>query len=449
MQIKNICCIGAGYVGGPTMAVIALKCPDIKVTVVDLNIDRIAAWNGPIENLPIYEPGLAQVVNKARGRNLFFSTEVDKAIDSAEMIFMAVNTPTKTEGEGAGMAADLRYVEACTKNIARVAKTDKIVIEKSTLPVRTAEKIKEILNKQGSSGVHFEILSNPEFLAEGTAIQDLFKSDRVLIGGDSSEKGQKAVQTLVNIYIKWIPKEKILTTNVWSSELSKLASNAMLAQRISSINSLSALCEKTRADIEELSKAIGMDHRIGPHFLKTSVGFGGSCFQKDILNLVYLCKFYGLHEVAEYWHQVIKINDYQKKRFAQKIIDHFSGDLNGKKIAILGWAFKVNTNDSRESPAIYVAEKLFKAGAIMEIYDPMVSKESVFSDISFYWEVSKIKDLKSRISVNDSLTTLDLSVDAAAILTEWDEFKNLDFSKTIVFDGRGVVSSSKYSIGKG
>ena len=448
MQIKNICCIGAGYVGGPTMAVIAMKCPDIKVTVVDLNAARIAAWNGPLENLPIYEPGLAEVVAEARGRNLFFSTEVDKAIEKAEMIFMAVNTPTKTEGEGAGMAADLRFVEACAKNIARVATTDKIVIEKSTLPVRTAEKIKEILNSEGN-GVHFEILSNPEFLAEGTAIEDLFKSDRVLIGGDASETGQKAVQALVDIYANWIPKEKILTTNVWSSELSKLASNAMLAQRISSINSLSALCEKTGADVEELSKAIGMDHRIGPKFLKASVGFGGSCFQKDILNLVYLCKYYGLEEVADYWHQVIKINDYQKDRFAQKIIDHFGGDLTGQKIAVLGWAFKANTNDSRESPAIYVTEKLFKAGAILEIYDPMVSKESIFSDIDFYWEASNKEDITTRISVLDSISTLDLSIDAAAILTEWEAFKSLDFSKTIVFDGRGVLSSSTYSIGKG
>jgi len=430
------------------MAVIAMKCPDIKVTVVDLNAARIAAWNGPLENLPIYEPGLAEVVAEARGRNLFFSTEVDKAIEKAEMIFMAVNTPTKIEGEGAGMAADLRFVEACAKNIARVAITDKIVIEKSTLPVRTAEKIKEILNSEGN-GVHFEILSNPEFLAEGTAIEDLFKSDRVLIGGDASETGQKAVQALVDIYANWIPKEKILTTNVWSSELSKLASNAMLAQRISSINSLSALCEKTGADVEELSKAIGMDHRIGPKFLKASVGFGGSCFQKDILNLVYLCKYYGLEEVADYWHQVIKINDYQKDRFAQKIIDHFGGDLTGQKIAVLGWAFKANTNDSRESPAIYVAEKLFKAGAILEIYDPMVSKESIFSDIDFYWEASNKEDITTRISVLDSISTLDLSFDAAAILTEWEAFKSLDFSKTIVFDGRGVRSLSTYSIGKG
>jgi UDPglucose 6-dehydrogenase len=448
MQIKNICCIGAGYVGGPTMAVIALKCPGIKVTVVDLNAERIAAWNGPLENLPIYEPGLSEVVEKARGRNLFFSTEVDKSIDQAEMIFMAVNTPTKTEGEGAGMAADLRHIEACAINIAQVSKTDKIIIEKSTLPVRTAEKIKEILDNQGN-GVHFEILSNPEFLAEGTAIQDLFKSDRVLIGGDSTETGKKAVQSLVDIYASWIPKEKILTTNVWSSELSKLASNAMLAQRISSINSLSALCEKTGANIEELSKAIGMDHRIGPKFLKASVGFGGSCFQKDILNLVYLCRHYGLDEVADYWHQVIKINDYQKNRFAQKIIDYFEGDLTGKKITILGWAFKAKTNDSRESPSIFIAEKLYKAGANLQIYDPMVSKESIFRDIDFYWESTKTKDLNSQILVLDSMNKLDLGNHAVAILTEWELFKNIDFSKIIVFDGRGVISSSAYSIGKG
>jgi UDPglucose 6-dehydrogenase len=447
MKIKNICCIGAGYVGGPTMAVIALKCPYINITVVDANPEKIKAWNGPLADLPIYEPGLSDVVKETRGRNLFFSDDIAGNIEKAEMIFIAVNTPTKTEGEGAGMAADLSYVEACAKDIARIAKTDKIVIEKSTLPVRTAEKINEILVSEGN-GVNFDILSNPEFLAEGTALEDLFKSDRVLIGGEETETGQKAVQALVEIYANWIPKEKILTTNVWSSELSKLASNAMLAQRISSINSLSALCEKTGADIDELSKAIGMDHRIGSKFLKASVGFGGSCFQKDILNLVYLCLHYGLEEVADYWHQVIKINDYQKDRFAQKIIDHFKGDITGKKISILGWAFKANTNDSRESPSIYVVEKLFKAGAILEIYDPMVSKESIFRDIGFYWEASKTEDLKSRISVLDSISTLDLNVNAVAILTEWEAFKNLDFSEIVVFDGRGVVAKSNYSIGK-
>ena len=444
MQIKNICCIGAGYVGGPTMAVIALKCPEIRVTVVDLNLERIAAWNGPLENLPIYETGLTEVVAETRGRNLFFSTEVDNAIEGAEMIFMAVNTPTKTEGEGAGMAADLSFVEACAKNIARVAKTDKIVIEKSTLPVRTAEKIKEILDKQGN-GVHFEILSNPEFLAEGTAIQDLFKSDRVLIGGDETVSGQKAVQALVNIYANWIPIEKILTTNVWSSELAKLASNAMLAQRISSINSLSALCEKTGANIDELSKAIGMDHRIGSKFLKASVGFGGSCFQKDILNLVYLCSHYGLDEVAEYWHQVIKINDYQKDRFAHKVIEGLGGNINEKKILILGWAFKANSNDSRESPSIYVTKKLFDAGASLYIYDPIVTEKTIKNDITNYWE--NYPNFNIQI-----LEKLDLSLhkfDAVVILTEWEIFKKLNFSFLKVFDGRNIISANNLiSIGK-
>jgi len=448
MQIKNICCIGAGYVGGPTMAVIALKCPHINVTVVDANPDKIKAWNGPLDKLPVYEPGLSEVVGEARGRNLFFSSDISGNIEKAEMIFMAVNTPTKTEGEGAGMAADLRYVEACARDIAKYSKSDKIVIEKSTLPVRTAEKIKEIL-EENSTDIHFEILSNPEFLAEGTAIQDLFKSDRVLIGGDETETGQKAVQALVDIYANWIPKEKILTTNVWSSELAKLASNAMLAQRISSINSLSALCEKTGANIDELSNAVGMDHRIAPHFLKASVGFGGSCFQKDILNLVYLCKYYGLDEVAEYWHQVVKINDYQKDRFARKIIDHFGGDLTGKTVTILGWAFKANTNDSRESAAIFVAEKLYKAGAELSIYDPMVKEETIFRDIKYYWNTNsnpiqqgKINFLKSKPSLN--------KVDTFVILTEWDEFKNFDFENLVVFDGRNILkeSSKIYQIGR-
>ena len=441
MQIKNICCIGAGYVGGPTMAVIALKCPQIKVTVVDANVERIKAWNGPLDHLPVYEPGLAEVIEKVRMRNLFFSKDIPKAINAAEMIFMAVNTPTKTDGEGAGMAADLKHVEACAKDIARYSNTNKIVVEKSTLPVRTAEKIKEIL-EENNSEINFEILSNPEFLAEGTAIQDLFKSDRVLIGGDETTSGKKAVEALVDIYKNWIPSEKILTTNVWSSELAKLASNAMLAQRISSINSLSALCEKTEADINDLSEAIGMDHRIGPHFLKSSVGFGGSCFQKDILNLVYLCIYFGLEEVAEYWHQVVKINDYQKDRFAQKIITHFGGDLTEKKIIILGWAFKAKTNDSRESPAIYVAEKLFKAGATLEIYDPMVSKKRIWDDIYSYWNV-KIENtmLKSRISLLDKPRQEFGKNDVVAILTEWEEFITYDYSKALIFDGRNFIKT--------
>ncbi len=448
MQLKNICCIGAGYVGGPTMAVIALKCPNINVTVVDANPNKIKAWNGPLDSLPVYEPGLDAVVKEARGRNLFFSDDIAGNIEKAEMIFMAVNTPTKTEGEGAGMAADLRYFEACAKDIAKYSKSDKIVIEKSTLPVRTAEKIKEILD-ENSAEIHFEILSNPEFLAEGTAIQDLFKSDRVLIGGDETESGEKAVRALVGIYANWIPKEKILTTNVWSSELAKLASNAMLAQRISSINSLSALCEKTGANIVELSKAIGMDHRIGPHFLKASVGFGGSCFHKDILNLVYLCKFYGLNEVAEYWHQVIKINDYQKDRFAQIIIDHFGGDINGKRIAILGWAFKANTNDSRESAAIYVSEKLYKAGANLEIYDPMVKKETILRDINSYWNSNSTQVQQKRINILKSMPSFK-EIDATVILTEWNEFKNIKYSDIKVFDGRNILDKSDeiYQIGR-
>lgn len=449
MKVNKICCIGAGYVGGPTMAVIALKCPEIKVTVVDIDHKRIQAWNGPLNQLPIYEPGLAKVVSEARGRNLFFSTKIDQAIEESEMIFMAVNTPTKTKGEGAGMAADLKYVEACSKNIAKVAQTNKIVVEKSTLPVRTAERIKEILSIYGRDNVNFEILSNPEFLAEGTAIEDLFKSDRVLVGGDETQSGKNAVKALVDIYAKWIPLEKIITTNVWSSELSKLASNAMLAQRISSINSLSALCEKTGAKIDELSNAIGMDHRIGPHFLKASVGFGGSCFQKDILNLVYLCKHYGLEEVAEYWHQVLKINNYQKQRFAQKIIDHFEGNIRGKKIAILGWAFKANTNDSRESASIHVSEILYKNGAFLQIYDPMVSHQNIKKDIKIYWNKRlKIPLNKDNFKILDQLKNVDPKTDLFVILTEWEEFKEFNFKGIKIFDGRNLNNNSFYSIGK-
>jgi UDPglucose 6-dehydrogenase len=458
MKVNRICCIGAGYVGGPTMAVIALKCPDIKVTVVDINQQRIDAWNGPLDQLPIYEPGLKEVVATTRGRNLFFSTDIDGAIDRSEMIFMAVNTPTKTEGEGAGMAADLRYIEACAKNIAQIARTDKIVVEKSTLPVRTAEKIKEILYEDGQGDVNFEILSNPEFLAEGTAIQDLFKSDRVLIGGDLSSSGQTAVNALVEIYARWIPREKILTTNVWSSELAKLASNAMLAQRISSINSLSALCEKTGADIDELSKAIGMDHRIGPHFLKASVGFGGSCFQKDILNLVYLCKHYGLEEVAEYWHQVVKINDYQKNRFAQRIIDGLGGNVQDKKITILGWAFKTNTNDSRESAAIYVTNHLIEAGAKISVYDPKVDSYKVLNDLKILWKSKALTDdeiqkLLSHIACFDNYKNAIQNSHAIGILTEWDEFKDYPWEiiikETLVIDGRNILVDEKIkAIGK-
>jgi len=445
MKIKNICCIGAGYVGGPTMAVIALKCPHITIAVVDANPEKIKAWNGPLDKLPVYEPGLSEVVKEARGRNLFFSDDIAGNIEKSEMIFMAVNTPTKTEGEGAGMAADLRYVEACAADIAKYSKSDKIVIEKSTLPVRTAEKIKEIL-EENSEGIHFEILSNPEFLAEGTAIQDLFKSDRVLIGGDETESGQKAVQSLVDIYANWIPMKKILTTNVWSSELAKLASNAMLAQRISSINSLSALCEKTGANIDELSKAIGSDHRIGPYFLKASVGFGGSCFQKDILNLVYLCKYYGLEEVAEYWHQVVKINDYQKNRFTQKITKYFNEFELEKKITILGWAFKANTNDSRESPSIAVVKNLLSKNYHVEIYDPLVKLEQVKNDIESNVPISS--DLRSKIydnlKIHTSLNSAMMNSKVAAILTDWEEFGNFNWKHflkdKVLFDGRNLFT---------
>tara|TARA_B100001113_G_scaffold153387_1_gene125512 strand:+ start:921 stop:2264 length:1344 start_codon:yes stop_codon:yes gene_type:complete len=447
MIIKNICCIGAGYVGGPTMSVIALKCPHINVTVVDANPDKIKEWNGPVNSLPVYEPGLSDVVKEARGRNLFFSDDIAGNIEKAEIIFMAVNTPTKTEGEGAGMKADLRNIEACARDIAKYSKKDKIVVEKSTLPVRTAEKIKEILYEKSTDN-HFEILSNPEFLAEGTAIQDLFKSDRVLIGGDDSKSGQNAVKSLVDIYANWIPKEKILTTNVWSSELAKLASNAMLAQRISSINSLSGLCEKTEANIDELSMAIGMDHRIGPNFLKASAGFGGSCFQKDILNLVYLCKFYGLDQEAEYWHQVVRINDNQKKRFAQKVIDYFNGDLTGVRIAILGWAFKANTNDSRESASIKVSEILYKSGASITIYDPMVQKRSILNDIESLWD-TKVNLNDKRINIVEKLSETK-KCDTFVILTEWEEFKLIDVEESkIIFDGRNInQNKNKISIGK-
>ena len=240
----EICCIGAGYVGGPTMAVIAQKCPHIKVTVVDINEARINQWNS--DQLPVYEPGLNDVVQECRGRNLFFSTDVESAILNSEIIFLSVNTPTKTFGLGAGRAADLRFVEKCSRTIAEIAQGDKIVVEKSTLPVRTAESIKKILTAN-SNGRNFQILSNPEFLAEGTAISDLESPDRVLIGGDPTKEGQEAVDKLVAIYANWVPTEKIITTNLWSSELSKLTANAFLAQRISSINSISALCEATGA----------------------------------------------------------------------------------------------------------------------------------------------------------------------------------------------------------
>lgn len=447
-MIKNICCIGAGYVGGPSMAVIAEKCPDIKITLVDSNSEKIAAWNGSLDSLPVYEPGLKEIVRKVRGKNLFFSNDIDKQIDESEMIFIAVNTPTKTEGEGAGMAADLKYVIACAKQIAKSSNTDKIVIEKSTLPIRTAEKLKEILNDEGKEGVNFEILSNPEFLAEGTAIQDLYKSDRVLIGGDETRTGKNAVNKLVNIYKRWIPKSKILTTNVWSSELSKLASNAMLAQRISSINSLSALCEKTGANIDEVSKAIGMDRRIGKEFLKVSPGFGGSCFKKDILNLVYLCQFYGLYEVANYWESVVKINEFQRSRIYNKVSDYTKKFNIKKEVSILGWAFKKNTNDSRESPSIYITHDFILNGYEIIIYDPKVSSNNILKDlenISLLKTGQKIKNLHDKIKIYKTLPKVIENSSIFVVLTEWDEFKvleNIDSNK-IIFDFRNILKNKR------
>lgn len=431
------------------MAVIAQKCPHIKVTVVDLNEKRIAAWNDPdVNNIPIYEPGLSEVVAEARGRNLFFSTEVDKAIDAAEMIFISVNTPTKTYGVGKGMAADLKYIELCARQIARVAKNDKIVVEKSTLPVRTASAIKDILDNTGN-GVQFQILSNPEFLAEGTAVEDLFAPDRVLIGGDTTTEGQKAIQQLVEIYANWVPKDKILTTNVWSSELSKLTANAFLAQRVSSINALSELCEKTGADVNEVAKAIGLDSRIGPKFLKASVGFGGSCFQKDILNLVYIAKSYGLHEVADYWEQVVIMNDHQKRRFAKNIIKTLYNTVSGKKIAFLGWAFKKDTNDTRESAAIYVADDLLSEQANISVFDPKVGLEQIQFDLNYLETRSTTKNQEG-VQVAANPYEACNNAHAIAVLTEWDEFKTYDWQKiydgmlkpAFVFDGRNLLDKA-------
>jgi UDPglucose 6-dehydrogenase len=450
MKITKICCIGAGYVGGPTMAVIAQKCPHIQVTVVDLNVERIAAWNDKnADNIPIYEPGLSAIVADTRGKNLFFSTDVEKAIDEAQIIFISVNTPTKTYGKGKGMAADLKYIELCARQIAKIAKDNKIVVEKSTLPVRTAEAIKSILDNTGN-GVQFQILSNPEFLAEGTAVEDLLSPDRILIGGDTSIEGQKAIQSLVEVYSNWVAPEKILTTNVWSSELSKLTANAFLAQRISSINALSELCEKTGANINEVAKAIGMDSRIGPKFLKASVGFGGSCFQKDILNLVYIAKSYGLNEVADYWEQVIIMNDHQKKRFSNTIVKTLYNTVADKKIAFLGWAFKKDTNDTRESAAIYVANDLINEQAKIAVFDPKVSRKKILDDLDYLETRTSENNSNSIISFEDPYEACK-NAHAIAILTEWDEFVHYDWQKiydamqkpAFVFDGRNILNESE------
>ena len=449
----KICCIGAGYVGGPTMAMIAKQCPDIQVHVVDLNANRIAAWNS--DNLPVYEPGLDEVVREARGRNLQFSTSVDEAIAAADIIFISVNTPTKTFGMGAGRAANLEFIEKCARQIAHVSRGHKIIVEKSTLPVRTAEAVGRILNSSGHEAT-FDVLSNPEFLAEGTAVQDLLNPDRVLIGGESA----KAIETLVSIYARWIPREKILTTNLWSSELSKLTANAFLAQRVSSINAISALCEATGADVDEVARAIGTDSRIGPKFLKASVGFGGSCFQKDILNLVYLCEHFGLREVAAYWEQVVSMNDFQKRRFSERIVKTLFNTVSDKHIAIWGWAFKKDTNDSRESAAIRVCRDLLREHARLFIYDPRVSEAKIredlvqaFADPTGHMHPADQRLIDENVSiVHDCYSAAD-QAHAIAVMTEWDEFRQLDVARiyesmhrpAFVFDGRNILDRKLYS----
>ncbi len=434
----KITCLGAGYVGGPTMAMIAAKCPDIEVTVVDPNAARIAAWNS--DSLPVYEPGLDEVVRSARGRNLHFHTDVEAAVRSGDIIFVCVGTPTKTYGVGAGRAADLCYIESAARMIADVSTGPKIIVEKSTIPVRTADTLLTILRSNSKNG-KFEVLSNPEFLAEGTAVADLENPDRILVGGERTPAGEQAVAALVDIYARWVPREKIITTNLWSSELSKLVANAFLAQRISSINSISALCEATGADVDEVANAIGKDSRIGPKFLKASVGFGGSCFQKDILNLVYLCEHFGLPEVAAYWESVVKMNNWQKSRFTQKIVQTLFNTVSGKRIAVLGFAFKKDTNDTRESAAIDVVRGLLEENATVVVYDPRVSADQIRRDV-----LGPDRD-DPRLVIAASAEEAAAGAHGLAVMTEWDEFRTLDFGKihaemhkpAFIFDGRNIL----------
>lgn len=435
---KRILCIGAGYVGGPTMAVIAAKCPQYKVTVVDINKEKIQAWK--TDDLPIYEPGLDEVVEEARNRNLFFSTEVEREIKEADIIFVSVNTPTKTFGQGAGKAADLQYWEKTARQILENSSDGKIIVEKSTLPVRTASAMERILNAK-RNGIHFEILSNPEFLAEGSAIDNLLNPDRVLIGSRETPEGIRARQSIVDIYANWVARERIIESNVWSAELSKLTANAFLAQRISSINSISALCEQTEADIDEVAYAIGTDARIGPSFLKASVGFGGSCFKKDILNLVYISQSYGLHEVAEYWESVVKINEWQETRFIQNMLSNMFNTVAGKRIALLGFAFKANTGDTRESPAIYVARGLLEEQAQVVVSDPK-ALENAKVDLG---------DVKNGLTFEIDPYEAARGAHAIAVLTEWDLYKDLDYQKILdamvrpafIFDGRNVLDHKR------
>ena len=447
----SICCIGAGYVGGPTMAMIAKQCPDVDVHVVDINSQRIDAWNS--DRLPVYEPGLDEIVRKARARNLRFTTNVEQGIHDADIVFISVNTPTKTHGTGAGRAANLEYVEKCARKIAEVSQGHKIVVEKSTLPVRTAAAVKRILYASSSDNSTFDVLSNPEFLAEGTAVQDLLEPDRVLIGGESDA----AVDVLTSIYERWVPSERIIKTNLWSSELSKLTANAFLAQRVSSINAISALCEVTEADVDEVAHAIGADARIGPKFIKASVGFGGSCFQKDIMNLVYLCEYFGLPDVAEYWEQVVKMNDYQKRRFSAGIVRTMFNTVSDKNIAIWGFAFKKDTNDTRESPALYVCRDLLEEGAKLKIYDPKVSPEQIKAELlrlikSSAWasDADPHDVIENKISFCSSCEEAAHEAHAIAVLTEWDEFKTADFPTiyegmlrpAFLFDGRNIMDAT-------
>ena len=448
-SIKKICCIGAGYVGGPSMAVLAEKCEDIEINVVDINLERINLWNSnDLKELPIYEPGLEEIINKCRGKNLHFSSDLENNIRNADMIFISVNTPTKKEGIGAGQASDLTFIEASARQIAKHSREHTIVVEKSTLPVRTADKIKQILasaNKKHPSNATFDVLSNPEFLAEGNAINDLTEPDRILIGGESKD----AINSLKKIYLNWVDETKIITTNLWSSELSKLAANAFLAQRVSSINSLSALCESSGADISEVKKAIGTDSRIGNKFISPGPGFGGSCFKKDILNLIYLCNFYGLREVAEYWGKVLEINSWQKNRITKIIFEKLFGTITAKNIAIFGFSFKSNTNDTRESPAIEICHQLMNEGANLNIYDPRVSFKQLEKDLGLNkkYNIEKEYFNGSWKFSTDSYSAAE-GTDAIVILTEWEEFKYLDWelisskmrSPSWVFDTRSVIN---------
>ncbi|CAE6533920.1 unnamed protein product [Rhizoctonia solani] len=449
VQVKKICCIGAGYVGGPTCAVIALKCPDVQVTIVDLNQARVDAWNSPEFALPIYEPGLVDVVKEARGRNLFFSTDVDKGIQEADLIFVSVNTPTKKSGVGAGFAADLNYVELATRRIAQVSNSSKIVVEKSTVPCRTAESMRTILEANSKPGCRFDILSNPEFLAEGTAISDLFGPDRVLIGSLQTQEGIDACQSLKEVYANWVPRERILTVGLWSSELSKLAANAMLAQRISSINALSAICEATGANIDEVAHAVGRDSRVGPKFLKASVGFGGSCFQKDILNLVYLSESLHLPEVAAYWRQVVEMNDHQKRRFSKRVVDTLFNTITGKRIAVLGFAFKADTGDTRESAAITLISDFLLESAFVNVYDPQVQHAQIWQDLQEANPARPLDKIRKQVNICPSALDACKGAEAIVIATEWKEFTQIDWETVykgmnkpaFVFDGRLILDA--------